>query len=402
MNRIVTYIRLLCLIGLMGSYPASLQAQESVVSNTDSIKVSLLTCTPGDKVYEMFGHTALHLQTSSGIDVAVNYGLFSFDTPFFIPKFVLGITDYSMGLIPYYIFIEEYRQRGSGVYEQELNLSLAEKQRFVHLIEENALPQNRIYRYNYFYDNCTTRARDILAKAINGEIQYHGTTSETSYRKMIHECNEKSPWNRWGEDFLLGIKADLDIDRKAQQFLPQQLQNDFQNATIDQQRALVKNAYWVTLPQHKDTPKSMIPNPNVIFIIAFLGTALLISIEIKRKHRFWIFDMMVMFIYGVLGILLFVMLFSQHPTVNINFLFALFNPLWFYFLPKAYRCYLAQKQQSSDTNTVKKRWLYFTIVSLTLFIIGGVFQTYPEGISYLAYILLCREIFWMLPTFKKR
>ena len=131
---------------------------------SDSVRVSLLTCAPGSEIYSLFGHTALRYENpAKGEDWVFNYGLFSFDTPNFVYRFVKGETDYQLGVIPYRYFEGEYAMRGSSVYQQELNLTDKEKENVIRLLRENYLPANRVYRYNYFYDNCTTRARDKVA-----------------------------------------------------------------------------------------------------------------------------------------------------------------------------------------------------------------------------------------------
>ena len=126
-----------------------------VRDHSDSIRISLVTCSPGTEVYEVYGHTALRVEIPSlGVDVAVNYGLFSFDAPNFVWRFIKGETDYVVGTIGYPIFEREYTYRGSTVTLQTLNLSREEKERLVYLLNENLRPENREYRYNFLYNNC--------------------------------------------------------------------------------------------------------------------------------------------------------------------------------------------------------------------------------------------------------
>ena len=125
-----------------------------VRDHSDSIRISLVTCSPGTEVY---GHTALRVEIPSlGVDVAVNYGLFSFDAPNFVWRFIKGETDYVVGTIGYPIFEREYTYRGSTVTLQTLNLSREEKERLVYLLNENLRPENREYRYNFLYNNWLT------------------------------------------------------------------------------------------------------------------------------------------------------------------------------------------------------------------------------------------------------
>ena len=147
-------------------------SQESVL-NPDSLEISLLTCSPHQQVYSLYGHTAIRLRDQrTGLDVAVNYGVFSFKKPLFIPRFVFGVAEYEIGIIPFKYFISEYAYYGSSITQQVLNLTPEEKMIIFDAIRVNNMPENKYYRYNYFYDNCTTRARDILVNHIKGGVTY--------------------------------------------------------------------------------------------------------------------------------------------------------------------------------------------------------------------------------------
>lgn len=131
---------------------------QASANNNDSIRLSLLTCAPGEEIYSLFGHTAIRYENSSqGIDVVFNYGLFSFNTPNFIFRFSLGETDYQLGATDYERFAAEYAFFGRSVWQQTLNLTDEEKTELIRLLQENYRPENRVYRYNFFYDNCATR-----------------------------------------------------------------------------------------------------------------------------------------------------------------------------------------------------------------------------------------------------
>ena len=126
-----------------------------------TLTVSLLTAAPGDDIYELEGHAALRLKSST-YDMTVNWGLFDFDSPNFVYRFVKGETDYMAGAIPTAYFIEQYRREGRRLKEQTFNLTPEEAGRLRELVEINLLPENRTYRYNYVRDNCSTRCIDIV------------------------------------------------------------------------------------------------------------------------------------------------------------------------------------------------------------------------------------------------
>ena len=147
--------------------------QQQKTAATDSVRVSLLTCAAGGEIYSLFGHTAIRYENyTRGIDAVFNYGMFNFNAPNFIFRFALGETDYQLGVTDYEHFAAEYNYLGRDVWQQTLNLTEEEKERLIALLTENYRPENRVYRYNFFYDNCATRPRDQIERAVNGTLQY--------------------------------------------------------------------------------------------------------------------------------------------------------------------------------------------------------------------------------------
>lgn len=372
--------------------------------NSDSIEVSLLTCAPGEEVYSLYGHTAIrYTDASKGIDIAINYGMFSFHKPYFVPRFILGLTDYEMGIMTFTDFKEEYRRANRYVIQQVLNLTPAEKASFIKAVEENYLPQNRIYRYNYFYDNCTTRARDILFKSIDGKVEFADTlASYPSYRALIHEYNKLHPWARFGNDILLGVSADRKTSLYGHQFLPFLLSKDIQNAKIRNSdgtsRPLVLKQFNVVEDNEiiEDAAKSDTVwfrpfTCACAFLIIVLGVTFA---EYKTGCNFWAFDAVVMLATGLLGIVLFVMLFSQHPTTSTNLQILLLNPLPLIYMWRAVK---KLRQRQAD------RFFKISAPVIVIFMLLGIFQDYAEGMYVLALSLLLRSLWtaWFKFNVKK-
>ena len=347
----------------------------------DSVEISLLTCQPHDEIYSLYGHTALryHDLRKGGLDIAFNYGVFDYKKPFFALRFVFGLTDYELGAYPYRLFQEEYRRFGSMVTEQVLNLTDQEKVILQQALAINMQNENRIYRYNYFYSNCTTKARDIIEQCIQGTVSYADREGYTpTHREMIHEMTKNNPWAAFGNDLLLGILADRPTDRRLQEFLPYNLMYDFDHAKIYKDgnfRPLVKERR-MSVPAGVQVVKSGFPlSPLACAVILLLiGIALFfIQLRQKRTYRWW--DALLMTIIGVMGIILFLMLFSQHPTVSVNLQILLLNPLPWFFLWKVIR------------GRATRYWSITAILAV-LFLIGSLFQHYAEGIWSLALCLL--------------
>ena len=138
----------------------------------DDTRISVLTCSPGDKAYELFGHTAVrYVNKSKEMDVVFNYGFFDFNSPGFMWRFALGETDYCLGCIPFSYFVPEYEKRGSSVTEQLLDLTPEQEQRLFDALVENCKPENKTFRYNYFYNNCTTKARDKIIEVLSSDCK---------------------------------------------------------------------------------------------------------------------------------------------------------------------------------------------------------------------------------------
>lgn len=228
MKRFFSYIILSFFLLLLPTGQAS-------ANNNDSIRLSLLTCAPGEEIYSLFGHTAIRYENpSQGIDVVFNYGLFSFNTPNFIFRFSLGETDYQLGATDYERFAAEYAFFGRSVWQQTLNLTDEEKTELIRLLQENYRPENRVYRYNFFYDNCATRPRDKIEESIAGKVIYPAEPQDGSltFRDIVHQYCKGHPWARFGIDLCIGSEADQPITQRQMMFAPFYLMDAFDGAQI--------------------------------------------------------------------------------------------------------------------------------------------------------------------------
>lgn len=363
---------------LVSSAPVA--AQEDIPP-MDSVEFSLLTCQPHDEVYSLYGHTAIryHELRPGGLDWAFNYGVFDFKKPHFVARFVFGLTDYELGAYPYKYFVKEYRRFGSMVTEQVLNLTDEEKMALHDALAINLRPENKIYRYNYFYNNCTTKARDIIESCINGKVEYAGRKDYTpSYRDMVHSMTRNNPWSRFGNDLLLGIKADWKTDLRQQEFLPGNLMYDFDHAQIysnGSYRPLIKERR-IAVPAGVQIIESGFPLTPLACAAILLAVGIVIFFfEWRKKRAFVLWDVLLMMTTGTIGIVLTLMLFSQHPTVSLNLQIILCNPLPWLFLWPVIR--------GRET-----RYWKITAILAVLFLIGSFFQCYAEGIHVLALCLL--------------
>ncbi len=333
--------------------------------STDSIRFSLLTCAPGTEIYSLFGHTAIRYENyTRRIDVVFNYGMFSFNTPNFIFRFVAGETDYQLGITPYSYFEAEYAMRGSSVYQQVLNLTQSEKERLLTILENNYLPENRIYRYNYFYDNCTTRARDKIEECIEGKVVYPDSLSGKSYRSIVHEFTAGSPWDELGIDLCLGAEADKEINKRQQMFSPFYMKYYASNAYIvdagGTRRPLILDETKIVDVEPEEVQPGFILSPLMCGALFLALCVVMAWGQWKTQRIWWGWDIVLYGLQGLAGcIIAFLFFFSVHPTVGSNWLLILFNPIPLLYLP--FMVYKAVKRK-------KDYYHVGNMVYLTLFI----------------------------------
>ena len=379
----------LLVLGLLSTTQviANVNIQPENLEKYDSIEVSLLTCSPHEEIYSLYGHTALRWHDlhqsgpSAGTDIAFNWGIFNFNKPYFVLRFVFGLTDYELGPMPFSYFCDYYEKWGSSVTEQVLNLTNEEKMKLEEALQKNLQPENRIYRYNYFYDNCSTRPRNVIEQCVNGKIEYAVREQYTpSYREMVSVCTRNHPWATFGNDILLGIKADFKTTMRQQEFLPENLLYDFDRAQIyanGTYRPLVKERRMPVTPGVQIIENDFPFTPMECAIILFLLSLVLRGFEWKLKKVFIWWDVILMLTQGLAGCILFAMIFSQHPTTSLNLQILLLNPLPLFFIPSVIR-------------GKKTKWQKLLVVLIGLFILGSLFQHYAEGLLIVALSLLTR------------
>ncbi|MFA5046530.1 MAG: DUF4105 domain-containing protein [Paludibacter sp.] len=304
------------------------------ITFSDSATISLITCSPGEEVYSKFGHTAIRVKDPvNGIDVVFNYGIFSFETNNFYYKFIKGETDYQLGVYETSFFLPEYAARNSMVWEQILNLKVDEKRSLINALLTNYEPENRIYRYNFIFDNCSTRPRDKILAAINGYVKFKPEKEPNTFRQWIGVYVGTNTWLKLGIDVIFGMDADKLATQNESMFLPEQLMINFQNAEVytfkGEQRNLVQKAnVLVNKKEVKEPAVSCLDNPMVVSISLLLIGILITLWDIKRKLHFKLFDSALLLVTGFGGLIAFFLaVFSTHPLVRMNLNLLWLNPL---------------------------------------------------------------------------
>ncbi len=403
-NTIFIYITFFLLLITVSSPVKAFEEQKQ-----DSIRISLLTCAPGTPIYSLFGHTAIRYENPErNIDAVFNYGLFSFNTPNFILRFALGETDYQLGIQPFDHFRYEYEYFGREVRQQTLNLTADEKRKLVALLQENSLPENRVYRYNFFYDNCATRPRDIIEESIEGTVKYAPLLEngeKISFRELIHQYTPEALWGRFGIDFCIGSEADQPITERQMMFIPFFLEDAYGNGQIidnDSTRNIVQDTQIIvnsgTAPDEESTLEKIGAkmSPLLTFWLLFAVILAATLYGILKKKGLWGIDLIVFGLAGIAGcILAFLAILSEHPAVSSNYLLLVFHPGQLIFLPLIIH----------DVRKKKRCWyLVLNAAVLTLFI--ALFPLIPQRFDFavvpLALCLLIRCVSNLILTHKKK
>lgn len=311
--------------------PIQLVGQALTLSEQSTI--SLLTMEPGTDVYAVFGHSAVRVKDPSiRLDLVYNYGTFDFDAPNFYLNFLRGKLNYKLAAQRFDKLPRVYQRDNRSMYEQNFNLSLSDKQAVFDFLHENYQPENRYYQYDFFYDNCATRIRDIFEKVLQKRLVYipKDSSRQVSFRQLLDEYIAISPWLDFGIDLILGIPADRLADYRQQMFLPDYLMNALQtsNVQIDSLTVdLVDNKEILVQSIATEEDKSWF-TPNAV--AWFLFCYILFWTAIVQKQ--WIKNVMDIKTFGLLGIIGLILSFmwwgTDHTATNQNLNLLWANPLY--------------------------------------------------------------------------
>ncbi|MDR1783291.1 MAG: DUF4105 domain-containing protein [Dysgonamonadaceae bacterium] len=371
----------------------------------DNTRISLLTVMPrSNAVYTVFGHTAVRISDSiRGYDIVLNWGTFDFDRPNFLYHFVKGETDYFLTLASIEDFMRTYKRGNATVVEQQLNIPDSLKSLLIRTLDENLKPENVEYRYNYFFDNCTLRPRDIVERFCGGTIIYPAQTEELTFRSLVHGLTRDYPWLEFGIDFLIGSGADSLISERTSLFLPERLMTAFDAASVQTDggslHPLVLSKQTLIDSQQNGENKSknnfifFLQLPvTVSYILFFIVLYMAIAGIVKNKRFAWF--SLLFFIAGLGGCLIaFVTFFSVHPCTNPNWNLLWMHPLQFiglasFFPKRKFRLFLWYHA----INLV----LLFTLLFVSIWV-----QELNKAFTPLIYCLIMSSVYYIKVYGKK-
>ena len=310
---------------------------KSIQPNECDTTIWFVNIYPGAEIYELEGHSALRIKTCD-YDLAVHYGLFDFNSPNFVYRFVKGETDYMVGALPWQLFMEEYTSHERRVVAHKLNLTSAQKELLIDRLSQNLKPENRQYRYNYVYDNCATRPLKIVESSVGDTIilgEAESVVGETSFRNIMRHYHKNYPWYQFGIDLILGNGIDKTITNREKSFAPVVLDQQLLDATIgtSDKKLVVESDVLSDFPaEHAvlpSTPWYFSPFFVCWMLCIVLSVySLFMVLKLKRYPR-WLLSI-IMILNGIVGLLIAFMVFiSTHEASSPNLNLLWLNPLYF-------------------------------------------------------------------------
>lgn len=361
-------------------------------ANAQDYQISLLTCDPGEQLYSAFGHSAIRVvDRTNRQDLVFNYGTFDFNTSFFYVKFTQRTLDYMLSVSTYERFLYEYNYYNRGVREQVLDLNPEQAAKLVQFLHINYLPENRFYRYDFFYDNCATRIRDVFERILGENLDWNEEVNpeKKTFRNLIDEYVYPLPWADFGIDLALGAVIDIDAKEKEKQFLPDYMEAAFGKALIvgdGPNRPLVKSNQVVL--EFPEKEKAMdLTNPYLVWWVFAVGAMILTYMGFKKKRLFKGFDIALFTVLGLLGVLIVILwFFTFHSQTKYNW-----NILWAF--PGHLALALALYRQ--NVRSWVKKYLVFALVMANLALIFWIFgwQSFHPSIVPLLLVILLRTNF---------
>ncbi len=209
---------------------------------TAGIDVYLVTCSPGTETYSHYGHSALRVVIpEKNSDLVYNWGVFDFDTPNFAWKFAKGRLEYMLIAESFKNFMSGYVFEKRSVFQQKINMDPVEIEDMLKLIAENLKPENVKYRYDFFYDDCSTRIRDLIEKSIGSKLLYPPgkTKNLPTFRDKVGEYQKNYMWLKLGIDLIMGLPADKKASLRDQMFLPFDLERGLSEAVINRGNKMI-------------------------------------------------------------------------------------------------------------------------------------------------------------------
>ncbi len=370
---------------------STVKAQKITLS--ESAAVSVLTMGPGTNLNDSFGHSAFRISdTNQNIDVVYNYGVYNFDTPNFYLKFVKGQLMYQLDRTDFSLFYQHYSDQDRWIKEQVLNLTLKEKQELFDFLQKNYLPENRKYIYDFFFENCATRIRDVLAGVLKNKLVFDKNfVSKThTFRQLIQKNVHWNSWGSFGMDLAIGAVVDRNASNWEHQFLPEYIFKALEKGQIKRGLGatdLVKKTSILNKKTAKEKSETLLMSPFfIISLLAFIILGVTFKDYQNNSRSRWM-DGGLYALTGIIGVFLLLLWFAtDHFATQNNY-----NLLWAVPLSLFFVIEIAKR----NPKYWLKKYIMFQILMLLLLSIHWItgVQSYPVALLPLLIALSIRYIF---------
>lgn len=348
------FLLLLCLFSFQISVSQTL---------SPTAEISVLTIGPGTSLNDSFGHSGFRIKDKAqGLDIVFGYGQYDFDAPNFYLKFAQGKLNYLISKDDFNDFYRVYVYFNRSIKEQILNLNTEQKQKLYTYLLNNYKPENRAYLYDFFYDNCATKIRDVANSALNNGISFQKPDDyqAQTFRTLIQNNLYQNSWGSLGIDIALGSVIDREASPEEQMFLPENIHRFFSKATLQNGEPLVSNGVTLYAEKEKNKISNLWSSPLTIMSLIALGILWLTYSDYKKKRRTKWLDLILFAITGLVGIFLLLLWFAtDHSATAHNY-----NLLWAFALNVFVIGQLSRKQPKLWFS----KYLKFLIIMLCLLV----------------------------------
>ncbi len=387
------FLLLTLLAGLLAAGPARSQHPQTL---SDEAQVSLLTILPGDQVYSMYGHSAIRIvDPVLGLDWTYNYGTFDFGHPLtFVPRFVQGRLDYFLSVASYPRALAFYRTvEQRPVIEQVLALDATQRQALFDLLQVNARPENRTYRYDFLFDNCATRIRDVMEATLGEALHFDDVPPPNrTFRQLLDPYAADRPFLDFGIDLALGTPVDRIASARESMFLPDYLQRAFAHATLTRDGQTVPlvartdTVFWTDRPAARAWPWPAL----LLWTLFAVGLGWTVRTWSQPPARRWP-DAWLFGLVGVAGVLLlYLWAGTEHTVTRPNW-----NLAWAWPTHLVAAVWLSRR----GGTPLLRRYFAATALATVVFLIGFVAlpQSVPGAAIPLLLLLALRALWWARP-----
>jgi hypothetical protein len=365
----------------------------------ESAEISILTIQQGQNISDAFGHSGIRIKNGQE-DTVYDYGRYPFNDPNFVLNFCKGKLDYSIGKESYSDFMYRYKYFNRSVKEQVLDLTFEEKQTYYKYILNNYKPQNKVYSYDFFYDNCATKIHEVTNNVLNNSIDFKTPNNykPKTFRTLIQDELNRNSWESFGIDLALGSKIDQLATEKDHMFLPKNVYTFFEVATRNNQTLVKSNkTIFEAKPIVNGSFLSILWSPFIICLLLALLIIYRTYKDFKLNTRSRFLDATILIISGLIGVLLLLLWFAtDHSMTAHNY-----NLLWAFPL----NLILIKAVLVKKPSIIVSKYYMFLILMLVLMCmhwISGV-QNFAPTLAPLIIALLIRSIyvFWFVKSQNK-